>query len=126
MAWTTPVTATVGQVLTAAFYNTYVRDNLLFLRFLKGRIRGSDGVTLAGAGFTSGRNSTGDYTITFSVAFANVPVVLATVAQTAAGSPLFALSYGAGTTSVGINVFTDAGVASDPVGFHLIASDPSL
>lgn len=28
MAWTTPATATVGQVLTAAWLNTYVRDNL--------------------------------------------------------------------------------------------------
>lgn len=28
MAWTAPATATVGQVLTAAWMNTYVRDNL--------------------------------------------------------------------------------------------------
>ena len=31
MAWTTPGTATAGSVLTASFWNTQVRDNLLAL-----------------------------------------------------------------------------------------------
>ena len=31
MAWTTPGTATAGEVLTAAFWNTNVRDNTSFL-----------------------------------------------------------------------------------------------
>ena len=31
MAWTTPGTATAGEVLTAAFWNTQVRDNMLEL-----------------------------------------------------------------------------------------------
>ena len=31
MAWTTPGTATAGEVLTAAFWNTNVRDNSLML-----------------------------------------------------------------------------------------------
>jgi hypothetical protein len=31
MAWTTPGTATAGEVLTAAFWNTNVRDNSSFL-----------------------------------------------------------------------------------------------
>ncbi len=31
MAWTTPGTATAGEVLTASFWNTNVRDNLLAL-----------------------------------------------------------------------------------------------
>ena len=31
MAWTTPATSTVGQVLTAAWVNTYVRDNTNYL-----------------------------------------------------------------------------------------------
>jgi hypothetical protein len=31
MAWTTPATAIAGSVLTAAFWNTQVRDNTLFL-----------------------------------------------------------------------------------------------
>ena len=31
MAWTTPGTATAGEVLTAAFWNTQVRDNTNFL-----------------------------------------------------------------------------------------------
>lgn len=31
MAWTAPATATSGQVLTAAFWNTHVRDNELAL-----------------------------------------------------------------------------------------------
>lgn len=126
MAWTAPRAANVGDVFTAAWYNGEIRDNLLFLRLLKGRIRGSDGVVLAGAGFTAARNSVGDYTITFSPAFANIPVVLVTVAQTGAGSPLFALTYAATAASVGINVFTNAGAASDPVGFHFLATDPSL
>jgi len=32
MAWTTPGTATAGEVLTAAFWNTQVRDNLNDIR----------------------------------------------------------------------------------------------
>ncbi len=32
MAWTAPATATVGQVLTAAFLNTNLRDNLNYLK----------------------------------------------------------------------------------------------
>lgn len=35
MAWTTPGTATAGEVLTAAFWNTQVRDNLLALINIK-------------------------------------------------------------------------------------------
>ena len=31
MAWTTPATAVAGSVLTAAWLNTYLRDNLSFL-----------------------------------------------------------------------------------------------
>jgi len=31
MSWTAPATATVGQVLTAAFLNTNLRDNMLWL-----------------------------------------------------------------------------------------------
>ena len=31
MAWTTPGTATAGEVLTAAFWNTQVRDNMVEL-----------------------------------------------------------------------------------------------
>ncbi len=31
MSWTSPITYTVGQTLTAAQMNTYVRDNTLFL-----------------------------------------------------------------------------------------------
>lgn len=33
MAWTTPATVTVGQFMTAAFWNAQVRDNELFLAF---------------------------------------------------------------------------------------------
>ena len=47
MSWNAPATATVGQVLTAAFLNTNLRDNLLWLGTRKWLHATSPGLSLA-------------------------------------------------------------------------------
>lgn len=42
MAWTTPTTATVSQILTAARWNSEVRDDLRYLKGLDGPVAFSD------------------------------------------------------------------------------------
>lgn len=46
-------------------------------RIVAGRVS-SAGAVLAGSGFTATRNSTGDYTVTFSTAFSSSPICVAT------------------------------------------------
>lgn len=41
MAWTTPMVATEGDVLTASEYNLYIRDNLMEMAAHKARLPGS-------------------------------------------------------------------------------------
>jgi hypothetical protein len=84
VAWTTPKTWNVGDILTAADMNTYVRDNTKWLLAITGSVH-SGGTVLQGSGFSSVKNSTGVYTVTFSVAFAAAPMVLLTTNQAGAG-----------------------------------------
>jgi hypothetical protein len=56
MAWTTPGTATAGQVLTAAFWNTNVRDNSVALP------RGYIGLTTLATSFSTSSTSYVDVT----------------------------------------------------------------
>ncbi len=54
------------------------------LRIVRGRVTGSSGAS-SGTGFTSARNSLGNYTITFSPAFSAAPSVTAMMGGTARG-----------------------------------------
>ena len=62
MAWTTPGTATAGEVLTAAFWNTQVRDNTSDLRSYQNR-------------FATSRRTSGSVTMN-STNWANVDTAL--------------------------------------------------
>jgi hypothetical protein len=65
------------------------------LRIVRGRIS-STGATLVGAGFSAVRTSVGAYTITFSPAFANEPIVTANCYNPADG---YSVNVGTGSAS---------------------------
>jgi hypothetical protein len=63
-------------------------DVIVIGRIGSGRVRGqvgSDGSITRGSGFTAAKNSTGVYTVTFTVAFPAVPIVVATPAGSTLG-----------------------------------------
>jgi hypothetical protein len=65
MAFTTPGTATAGEVLTAAFWNTNVRDNTNYLYDTGGMWNLTpSSITAAGAGSSASINSDGSITAT--------------------------------------------------------------
>jgi len=74
---------TVGANGTLLEADSAQSTGLKWSRTLRGKIKGSDGTVLQGAGFTSARNGTGDYTITITSAFAAAPIVVGTVITTA-------------------------------------------
>ena len=80
MAWTTPGTATAGEVLTAAFWNTNVRDNTLDLRSYQNR-------------FATARTSAGNKTLN-STSWANVDTGLDLTLGASAGDVIEATLSG--------------------------------
>jgi len=76
MAWTTPGTATAGEVLTAAFWNTNVRDNLSALD-----AAGANDVGLVHIKTVSASASASPVSVTdcFSSAYANYRVLVDSV-----------------------------------------------
>jgi hypothetical protein len=79
MAWTAPRTWVAGETHTAAQHNTHVRDNVLYL--YESRRAGavsSAGAVTNGSLFSSVKDSTGQYTVTFSASFAGQPAVTVT------------------------------------------------
>lgn len=59
------------------------------LKIVRGTINGSDGATQTGEGFSCVRNGTGDYTLTFSVAFGDAPSVCCAVVQGGAAGEIW-------------------------------------
>lgn len=77
-AWTNPKTWTAALV-TVAEMNTHLRDNTLYL--YQARVAGVvniGGTVAAGTLFSSVKDSTGQYSVTFSSAFPARPVVVIT------------------------------------------------
>lgn len=75
--------AQYGDVTTG---NYYVRVNgawVSYPRIVRGTVT-SAGAVGSGSGFTATKNATGDYTVTFTTAFAVAPVVEATAGATSA------------------------------------------
>ena len=92
-------------------------------RVVRGVVSGA-GAIEEGSGFTVVRNATGDYTVTFSPAFADVPTVLLGIGTSATANYVRISSTVAVTaSSVRVLGFTFAGVAADAQ-FHLIAIGP--
>jgi len=108
MAWTNPKDWAVGEYVTAAMQNAHIRDNLKYLLPLTGRVN-TDGTIAAGTGFTVSK-TTGVYTITFSAAYAETPVVL--VSLVAGGDEIIKTS-GPSITGVIVTTATAGGVLTN-------------
>jgi len=65
MAWTTPATVTTSQLMTAAFWNTQVRDNL---SFIDGRRVGYAVVTTGQTGIGTSQTDLTGLSVTFTAA----------------------------------------------------------
>lgn len=77
-AWTNPKTWSAALV-TVAELNTHIRDNDLYLYQARvGGIVNTGGTISQGTLFTSVKDSTGQYTVTFSAAFGAIPAVVVT------------------------------------------------
>lgn len=63
MAWTAPATAVAGSVLTAAWLNTYLRDNMLAIQAgLVALVK----LTFAGSGSNPSTSSAGEAVIAYN------------------------------------------------------------
>jgi hypothetical protein len=98
MAWTTPGTATAGEVLTASFWNTQVRDNTADLRSYQNR-------------FASFFRSAGNYTLN-STSWTSVDttsdLTLAATVGDVIETGIYGL-FGSANTVVNVDVVTRAG-----------------
>lgn len=124
MAWTSPRTWSVGEVLTAALLNTHLRDNLNFLKSRPDVIRGSisaAGGVVYGNGFTVARTSQGRYRITFTAVTFTAPVVLLTVIATT-GNETITMNTPTGSY-VDVNINENSGVVDR--NFHFLVREAS-
>jgi hypothetical protein len=93
------------------------------LRIIRGEINGSDGAILKGTGFTSAKDATGTYTVTFTNAFSDVPTVVTdtlVASTTAAYTKLSVL----GTAYFTVRLFI-SGSLSDAGAVTFIAIGPN-
>ena len=93
------------------------------LRIIRGIVRPDGtvypGSTTSGTGFTITKGAAGNYTITFSPAFADAPALVVTGLTTANGSPVVANCTGG--TSSGYSITIWVGAAQTDYWFNLIA-----
>jgi hypothetical protein len=82
MAWTSPMTWVANAILTAAQMNTYIRDNLNYLKGVAGTVSIDSGITLATAdtGLIVSSNTAGAAAITIQRTDATSPVYFRTTA----------------------------------------------
>ena len=79
---------------------------------------------ITGTGFTAVRNSTGDYTITFTAAFANIPIVSCESGSTANLVHRYPLGFPSAGNSFRVAFSSTGGVATDCI-FSFLAYVPS-
>jgi hypothetical protein len=110
MAWTTPGTAVAGDVLTAAFWNTQVRDNMNAVGVWTSFTPSWTGVTIGNATNTGGYIAAGK-TVSYWVKF----VLGSTSAVTA--TPIVTLPVTAKAAQIGCHagLFEDTGVGYSPI-----------
>jgi hypothetical protein len=105
MAWTTPGTATAGEVLTAAFWNEQVRDNSNNLRALANvqstSLLATSSFSLATA-TTSSDISGLTVTITPTATDSKILVTCTIVVDVDTANPIYALLFRAGSVTTGI------------------------
>lgn len=88
-------------------------------RIVRGTVRGSDGATIAGTGFSAVRTGVGLYTITFSPAFASTPAVDAL--PVAAGAVPWTCALQALPTVSAVGIRNVAGGANADLDFCFVA-----
>ena len=93
------------------------------LRIIRGIVRPDGtvypGSTTSGTGFTITKGAAGNYTITFSPAFADAPALVVTGLTTANGSPVVANCTGGSSSGYSITIWV--GAAQTDYWFNLIA-----
>lgn len=90
----------------------WTAPGILANRVVAGRVS-AGGAVLSGTGFTSTKNSTGKYTVTFTSAFSNEPFVMATCAGVNNGDMRMVSVSTASTTSVQVWMQNSSGTFSD-------------
>lgn len=91
------------------------------LKLLRGVVTNTGAIS-EGSGFTVAKTATGKYTITFSPAFSDVPVVLANPVE---DDTRTATVYDAATGSVKVDIRFSTDNTHDNIGFHFIAIGPA-
>lgn len=92
---------------------------------VSGRVRGSDGVILGGTGnFTVVRNSAGNYTVTFTTDFLNVPALVVSSGWNAATLQGEIAYFNPSVSGFSVSNINHVFAAADPVEFSFHASDP--
>lgn len=92
----------VTGTLKAASTHAVVLNNqtsTVSLSIVRGHVRGTTGAIVSGNGFTSVRNGTGDFTLTFSTAFAHIPSVCVTAYNNSVATATHARIYSASSTT---------------------------
>lgn len=91
---------------------------------VRGRVNGSNGAVIQGVGFTCVRNSTGDYTVTFSPAFAVIPIITVTPIL-ASGGVAWKLYATPSASAFSLRIYsTLTGFAVTDADFMFIAMNP--
>jgi hypothetical protein len=85
MGWTAPTIRSTGELISASEYNVDLADNIQFLHDrMHGGFINADGSIASGSGdFTCTKNGTGDYTITYTTAYASWATAVANPSGTA-------------------------------------------
>lgn len=91
------------------------------LAVVRGRVDSGGGPSSGSSGFTSVKNSTGDYTVTFTTAFSDLPRVALTATPGIQGVIAAASTYSVTTAGFSYNTGTTAGVLTDrPTDFIVV------
>lgn len=95
------------------------------LRIVRGFVN-EHGVRITGSGFTTVRNSTGNYTIQFTVPFAAPPIMTCTAELIPTAAPGYVVTDGVGASSAVVKIFfpLDVGIAFIDNAFSFIAIGP--
>lgn len=95
-------------------WTAWVKTYPVSLASVSGRIRGSDGVVLSGAGFSASRTAVGTYVVTYTAAYAVVPVVLANCEASG-----YTCQLGNGTNATGSVTIAVRDGAGNPADFNV-------
>lgn len=99
-----------NAVTTGKIADDAVTDAKRSLKVIRGAVNGADGATLRGSGFSAVRNLAGFYTLTFTVAFASAPIIVASCEETVSR---FAIPANVAAGTADVRTRSDAGGVID-------------